>query len=82
VLTTLPPSVSRLSRQCEILNISQPYRLPKSVTGIALLFFLLIYVIGYVLTVILRRFPQNPKRAKKERNRMQFYINVIGFREK
>jgi hypothetical protein len=34
---TLPPSVSRLSRQCGILNISQPYWAPRPVSGIALL---------------------------------------------
>jgi hypothetical protein len=37
-LTTLPTYVSRLSRQCGILNIPQPYRTPQPVTEIALLY--------------------------------------------
>jgi hypothetical protein len=37
-LTSLPPSMSRLSRQCGILNISQPYMPPWPVTEIVFLF--------------------------------------------
>jgi hypothetical protein len=37
-LTTLPLSMSRLSRQCGIFYISQPNRSPRPVTGIALLY--------------------------------------------
>jgi hypothetical protein len=37
-LTTSPQHVSRLSRQCGIPNVSQPYRRPRPVAGIALLY--------------------------------------------
>jgi hypothetical protein len=37
-LITLPLSVSRLSRQCRILNYSEPHRPPRPVTRIFLLF--------------------------------------------
>jgi hypothetical protein len=39
-LTISPPSMSRFSRQCGILNISKLYRPQRPVTGIALVLFL------------------------------------------
>jgi hypothetical protein len=44
-VTTLPPSPSRFSIKCGIPNIHQPYRPPRSATGIALLF---IYKCSYL----------------------------------
>jgi hypothetical protein len=44
-MPNLPPAMSQLSRQCEILKISQPYRPSRPVTGIVFYFFIFIFFI-------------------------------------
>jgi hypothetical protein len=51
-LRTLPPSVSRLLRQCWIFDIPQPYRPPRPVTGITLFNYKNVKIIKYLIKPI------------------------------
>jgi hypothetical protein len=77
--TTLPPSGIRFSGQCEILNISQPYRIPQPVAGTALLL-----ITSTVETASLNNLRNNVQRPVIFKHSLLIFLNMplLGLQRK
>jgi hypothetical protein len=78
-LTILPPSMSRLPRQRGILNISQPYRPPRPITGIAFFLVTIKEVLGVFENRVLRRIfgPKRDEVTGEWRRMKSFMICIL-----
>jgi hypothetical protein len=76
-LAISPPSLSRLSRQCGILYISEPYRASRSVMGIGLL---LLFLLFLSLTLMLgQQIDMMPKGSStRVTPEMNFPVRAVG----